>query len=148
MTKIKFDHQCIKCDNFKSKQSDIIRSTIAGSRLNDDMKFKSYANISFDEQDKKHVEPIVNELEMFHRTKTNCLVYDIFSKNSDFDTLYIYQTLFRRGGFFGFVLKNESTGKQWHKYFVDYAEDELVRQIWKVLWLMTDNARKIYGEYI
>lgn len=147
--KIKFDHQYIKCDNFKSKYVPILLSTIGGSRLGQQIKFKSYANISFDKADTHCEEPIVTYLEQFHRTKTNCLIYDVVD-TEDFDTVYIYHTINARGngGFFGYVIKNSNTGKQWHKYFIDAAEDELCRSINKTLWLLTDKAKEIYGEYI
>ena len=152
--KIKFDHQHIKCDNFKSRHAAIILSTIGGSRLNDYLKFKAYANISFDKDDIHCEEPIISYFEQFHRTKTNCLVFDIFDPEKYFDSdkfnrLYIYHTVSKRGnGFFGFVVCNTDTKEQWHKYFIDNTEDELCRQIWKTLWLTTDNAKKTYGEFI
>lgn len=150
MNKLKFDHQCIKCDNFKSKQTPIVRKTLEGSKLFNQIKFKCYGNISFDKDDEKHEEPIISELEDFHRTKSNCLIYDIIDGNPDFNKLYIYQSINSKGngGFYGYLLYNEQTGKLWHKYFIDRIDDELCRQIWKSLWLTTDIAKKTYGEYI
>lgn len=150
MTQIKFDHQFIRCDNFKSKHTPIILNTIGGSRLNRLIKFSRYANISYDADDIPKIKPIVNELDQFNRMKTNCLVYDVIFENSHFNKLFIYQSINARGngGFYGYVLYNEETGKQWHKYFIDKTEDELCRSIWTSLWLLTDQAQKIYGEYI
>ena len=150
MNKLRFDHQYIKCDNFKSKQTPILRNMLEGARIGKQIKFNNYGNISFDKDDEKHEFPIIDILESFHRTKTNWLIYDIIDGNPDFNKLYVYQSINSRGngGFYGFLLYNEETNKLWHKYFVDRVDDELCRIIWSTLWLLTNQAKEIYGEFI
>lgn len=150
MNKLKFWHQYINCNNFKSKQVTPLRKTIEASRLSVNLKFRSYGNISFESDDVKHKYPIVNELEDFHRTKTNCIIYDIVDNNGMFDKLFLYQTFNSKGNlsFFGYVMLNEKTNKMWHKYFIEAEDDALCRDLNKSFWLLTDKAKKLYGEYI
>ena len=74
---LKFNFNYINCSKFKEKELLILRNIVSGSRIGENFYFYKYANISFDESDKKHEYPIVSELDNFGRSKTNGIIFKI-----------------------------------------------------------------------
>lgn len=134
---LNFDVWKINCDNFKQRQISIITTLIAGGRLWGDMKFKSYANIKFDETtDPNHLKPHITLQEDFNRIKTNCLVYDLLKTKINpgkYDKCFIYQTNgIKTNGFYGFIFYNSETGQYRHKYYINRNDGDLLIELAKI----------------
>ena len=131
---LKFLFSYIECNNFKEKELVLLKNFISGARLGREIKFNSYATITFNETDKKHDFPIVTELESFTRGKTNAIVFDMENtvlNDGVFTKCVIYQTLCKNEGCFGYVLFNEETGKSTHSFNIEFDTNELVKHIYK-----------------
>lgn len=128
--KLKFMMPYINCDNFKEKDLNNLLGVINGTRIRDLIKGYKYGNIKFDEEDKQKFYPIVNELENFTRSKTNCIIFDVDSKK--FEKLFLYQTLNRENPYYGIVgLKHD--GKSVHIYFIDLEYSVAVINMYKMI---------------
>jgi len=126
--KFEFQRWNFPCDNFKQKQALIIINTIAGGRLSNDMTFSGYGHIEFEETDTKNRYPIVSYLDAYNRNKTNCLIYDLKDTHKNqgyYDKCFIYHTVGRQEGNYGYVLYNSETGNLLHKYFIEHEYDTL-----------------------
>lgn len=142
---LKFAVEKTECDNFKQKQVTILRNVLEGGRLIWDMKFSTFAIITFDEEDTKHLYPHIQEIEDYNRLHTNCMIYDLFKTDANrgfYDKLIIYQTNGAKGnGYFGYFLYNSETKEFVNKFYVDRTEDELARQLHKSFNLMRFRER-------
>lgn len=133
-----FSRWSFSCDDFTRKQAASLQSVIGGSRLNMILKFNSYANISFSEEDKHFRYPHIETLDDYTNRKTNCMVYDI---NTDdlcgveykYDKIFIFQYIGKHVGYYGYILYNEETKEYFHKYFVSYNNSDLCIAINKSL---------------
>lgn len=127
--KLNFNVANENCTNFKQKNLEILRNTIEGSHIGQNLKFKCYANITFDKDDRYHYKPIVNELPDFNRLKTNCFIYDVVGV-PEFTHVFVYQNVLPKGGFYGFIQWNENRpDKYWHQYYIDREDDNFVRML-------------------
>lgn len=134
----KFSRGGFSCDDFTRKQASILQSVISGARLNTILKFNSYANISFSEEDKFFRDPHIEILDDYTNRKTNCMVYDIkandlYGVEYKFDKIFIFQYVGKRTGYYGYILYNEDTKEYFHKYFVSYDNCDLCIAINKSL---------------
>lgn len=130
---LKFIFSYIECNNFKEKDLILLRNFISGCRLGREIKFSHYANVTFDENDKKHDFPIVTEIESFTRGKTNGVVFDMENtslNNGVFTKCFIYQTLFNNSGAYGYILFNDETNEITHSFNIEYDANELVKHIY------------------
>jgi hypothetical protein len=130
---LKFIFSYIECNNFKEKDLILLRNFISGCRLGREIKFSHYANVTFDENDKKHDFPIVTEIESFTRGKTNGIVFDMENtslNNGVFTKCFIYQTLFNNSGAYGYILFNDETNEITHSFNIEYDANELVKHIY------------------
>lgn len=126
---LEFNYNYIDTDNFKQKSANILVSTIAGSRLNDYMKFSAWAHIDFNDEDKLHKYPHITELDKFSRSKTNCIIYDLVSNpyNNDniYDKCFIYRSNNSKDSTYGFIMYNTITGKSSHIFYIIEIYDAL-----------------------
>lgn len=147
--KLKFNWCYIDCNNFKEKELILLRNTIACTRISNDITFYKYANISFDENDKKHETPIVTEFDNFTRSKTNAIIFDM--KNTEknpgkFNKCIIYQHIMKNDGFYGFVFYNTETGRYNHIYNITNDRNELLVNIWRSIDIM--QREEMYSYYM
>lgn len=121
--------------NFKEKQSNILMNSISNGRLGQEIKFNSFANISFEAEDKQLRYPTFKPLDGFARSKTNCLVYDVLETEKNpgmWDKCYI----FMQGGHdvsYSFIMYNTKTGRMVHKFMIPLEYDSIVIAIQGVL---------------
>jgi hypothetical protein len=110
-------------DMFKQKQAYILKNTISNSRLGYYLSFDNYANISFDENDRKFRYPKIEMLDDFNRNKTNCLVYNI-KPDTDiyrfYNKVFVFQYIGKIESFYSIILYHTETGKFTHKFFIEY----------------------------
>lgn len=126
--KIEFNFYYIEFTNFKEKELLILRHVINGARIGQYLSFDKYANISFSDNDTKHINPCITELNSFTRGKTNCIIFNM--KNvKDYDKCLVYQTLFKNDGFYGYIFYNSETHKYKHIYNVSYDLSLLLNNI-------------------
>lgn len=122
------------CDNFNQKHASIILSIISQGRLHRFMRFSSYGNITFDNNDEGHRYPFIEELESFNRNKTNCLIFDLTNNEKNdgrFNKLFLYHSNGSQHSFYGYVFYNTENKEITHKYFVDHEYDELCMALTK-----------------
>jgi hypothetical protein len=112
----------------------LIKNFISGARLGREIKFDTYATITFDENDKRHDFPIVTELESFTRGKTNGIIFNMENTSLNegvFTKCVIYQTLCKNEGSYGYILFNEETGQSTHSFNIEFDTNELIKHIYK-----------------
>lgn len=117
--KLDFKICYLECSNFKEKELLYIRNLISTIRLGHQLSFNCYATITFNDDDKKHVNPNVTELSNYGRGKTNGIVFTINNDVDDlctYNKLLIYKTQYSNSGspYYGYVLYNED--KNLHIY--------------------------------
>lgn len=104
---LKFEMPYINCDNFKEKDLVNLLGVITGTRINEQIENYTYGNIRFEQDDKQHWKPIASELDVFSRSKTNCIIFNVKNSNK-YSKLFVYQTLNRENPYYGIVgLKKE-----------------------------------------
>lgn len=125
--KFEFSRWHFNYDNFKQKNLTILRNTIEQSRLSDELRFYSYANLSFDEEDNLLKYPIVSILDEYNRNKTNCIVYDILNKDLEniFNKLFIIQYIGKIESHYGLIFYNDITNKFFHNFCINYDLSDL-----------------------
>ena len=146
---LKFLFSYIECNNFKEKELVIFRNIISNSRLGRDMLFNCYANITFDNDDKKHEYPIINELNAFTRSKTNGIIFDIpvgDYNDGTFEKVLLYQTTNKNTGCYGLLFFNRETNLNSHVYNIDYDINELIQHLQHTI--SNIPFRKTYNEYM
>lgn len=129
---LKFSMPYINCTPLKEKETLVIRNIIAGARLGEMVRFWNYGNISFDEEDKQHWNPIIKELDIFVRSKTNCMIFDIVSKNK-YNKAILYCTLYPNDGFYGLLLYNTNTGKYSHICNINLLLTNMIITFYKMI---------------
>ena len=118
---LKFNFFYLPISNFKEKHYLILQKTIGNSHLCDFMKFKCPAKITFEDSDKKHQYPIIEELDTFKRKSVNCMVYNLTHNSSNqgyYDTLFLYYDEGIKTPSYGYLLYNSKTQKMNHKFLI------------------------------
>jgi hypothetical protein len=119
--------------NFKEKIARIIIGTIAGARLNANMKFESYGRIEFNENDVNETHPYICTMEQFNRVKTNCLIYNLPVTNTNngfYDKCFIYcHTSTKDVVNYSYIFYNTQTNDILHDYYIEPEFDELFRHL-------------------
>lgn len=131
-TDFKFAIPYINCSNFKEKDTLVLRNIIKGARIGDMLKFASYGNITFSEEDVPHWNPVITELDSFTRSKTNCMIFDIDS-NCQYNKMFLYHTILPQHGFYGLLLYNSNINKFLHIYNIGYDINNLVIKMFKII---------------
>ena len=127
---LKFSMPYINCTPFKEKDSLIIRNIIKGARLGEMISFSNYGNISFADDDKYHWNPIVTDLESFTRSKSNCMVFDIISKNK-YNKAILYYSIISKDDFYGLLLYNTEDNHCSHIYNINSALTNMIITVYK-----------------
>lgn len=133
---LKFIFSYIECDYFKEKELILLRNFISGARLGKELKFDTYASVSFNEDDRRHDLPIVTEMESFTRTKINGVLFNMEESslnNGVYNKCLIYQTVTKNGGAYGYVFFNSETGAQTHQFNIEYDLNSLIKHIYSTL---------------
>lgn len=146
---IKFDFWNINVDPIKEKEANKIIWILSQSRHVKDISFINYGEISFDVDDDKHWNPIVEEQNSFNRRKSSCMIFDIhLTKGTNYyDKLFLYHSNNKRTGNWGYVLYNSETNKSKHVYFIYDDLDDLITHINKALNSMMRNDNFSMGHY-
>jgi len=142
-----------RADVFKKKFCDITTSIIAGSRMHDMMNFIGYGNMSFDENDHKHLNPIIKLQDKFNRVKTNCLIYDLYDtpfNTGMYDKMILYHEVYGKNGYYNYYIWNSETGEGFHITWIEDAFDNLIQRLSKTFntlrkTKMFDYYRKHHG---
>jgi len=129
-TDLKFSMPYINCSNFKEKDTLIIRNIIAGARLGNMIAFSNYGNISFKDEDKLHWNPIVIDLNTFIRSKTNCLIFNIYSKNV-YNKAILYYSTMTNDSYYGLLLYNTETHKYSHIHNINSELTNMLITVYK-----------------
>ena len=129
--KLSFNMPYINCDNYKEKELINFIGIINGSRTGLLLNGYKYANIRFDDEDKKHEYPIITELDSFSRSKTNCIIFN--SNEGRYNKLFIYQSLNKDNPYYGILAYNTDTGKNVHIYNIEYDHSKLIIYIFRLL---------------
>lgn len=134
-------------DVFKQKSSIILKSLFEIGRINDFMKFYKYGLITT--LNRKSDQIKVEETDKFIRGKTNCMIYNLTANKynpNTYDKLIIYYNNVSRDTiWYGYILYNTETKKLMHKYYIEYADDELYHKIWNSF--MSIHRQKIFNFY-
>lgn len=143
---VKFLFPHIDCDRISQKLLGIIQHSVGESRLMNFMTFGSYALITFDENDKYHYTPHVEEQEKYNRTKTNAIVYDLkeCNLNDVYNKCILYHTDGHKIANYGFVLYNTETCKVTHKAFIDDDITEVIKSMYNTI--TSANRNKMLAE--
>ena len=128
---LKFNMPYITCDNYKEKELLNFIGIVNGSRVGLLLNGYSYANIRFSEEDKKHENPIITELDSFSRSKTNCIIFNI--ENNKYDKIFIYQTLNKENPYYGILAFSTETQKLTHIYNIEYDHSKLIIYMFRML---------------
>lgn len=131
---LKFEMPYINCDNYKEKDLLNLIGVITGTRINETIDKYTYGNIKFSEDDKQHKYPIVNELDGFHRSKTNCIIFDIDPKyQKKYKKLFVYQSLNKENQYYGIVGMKSENNNFVHVYFINLDYSVLVMNMHRMI---------------
>lgn len=118
---------------FKQTNANYIQALIGGSRLNEYIKFSSYGDIEFTEEDHKHQYPIIIPQDGFINRHTRVLIYDMLTshKNHDkYDKLFIYvSNKAKNKSEYGYIMFNTKTKKTYHHFLVGELYDDITTQL-------------------
>lgn len=127
--RIKMEMPYMNMDPFKQKSIHIVIDTIGYSTLATDMVFESYGIA--ESQDKQMTDIIVTPISKFTRGKINCIIYHLrkTAKNPGvYNKCVIYYTA-TDPSYYGYIMFNTETGKQLHKYNLEFGDDYLCRYL-------------------
>lgn len=133
--KLKFIMCYLTTDNFREKSARLLMETFTQSRMNNFMKFDSFARIDFAEDDRKHERPMVTKFDKFNRSRTNCLIYDlvenIYNRN-EYDKCFIYRSNGYRDSSYGCVFLNTKTGRTKHVFGIEELPDAICVKLMQI----------------
>ena len=146
---LKFEFWNINVDPIKEKEANKIIWILSQTRHVKDISFANYGEMTFDHNDDKHWKPIVEDLMVFNRRQSNCMVFDIhLTKGINYyDKLFLYHSNNKRIGNWGYVLYNTKTGKSKHTYFIYDDLNDLISHINKALNTMMRNDNFSMAHY-
>lgn len=136
-----FQYPYVEYTNFKQKEASSLIYMLNKQRLNDDMQFESYANMSFDKDDTKHEFPIFTNQDSYSRKSTNCLVYDISNSPRDnyhkYNKIFIYHYIGKVHSYYGYALYNTETNESVNKFVIDHEDGDLFISLNRYFWSLT-----------
>lgn len=117
--------------NFKEKEAHHIISIINGGNIRDNVKFRGYGNMFFDEEDNRHWNPNFIQLENYTRNKSNILIFDLL--NCEYDKMFVYKTNGKIDGFYGIVVYNTLNQKSVNIFNIEYNYAKLMEAIIRMI---------------
>ena len=123
---------------FKESEVSNITSLISLSRVGRCIRFKCYGNASFNEDDLKHENVTIKELDNFERNNSNVVVFEVIDENckSVYTELFLYYNTATSQSSYGLISYNSKTGKTTHKIQIDYDSYDLMIALNKAMLYM------------
>lgn len=123
---------------FKESEIDNINCLVRPSRSGKYIKFKCYANASFNDEDSKHENVTIKELENFERKNTNVIVFEVVDEDykNVYTDLFLYQNVTTSQSSYGLVSYNSNTKKISHKIQIDKDPYDLLIALSKAMLCM------------
>ena len=106
---------------FKESEIDNINCLVRPSRSGRYIKFKCYGNASFSDEDIKHENVTIKELEKFERKNTNVIVFEVVDETYQnvYTELFLYQNVTTMQSSYALISYNSNTKKISHKIQID-----------------------------
>ena len=122
---LEFSHFNFQCHNFKQKHAETLINSLTSGRVGMKLKFSTYATLTFADDDKQLRYPHIEEMEVFNRLKTNCLIFDVDESIQKYNKLFVMQYIGRTTEYYSYLLYNEETKKFSHHCFLTYDMGDL-----------------------
>ena len=135
---LKLDYLYQTFSPFKESEVSNIINLISPSRVGRCIRFKCYGNASFNENDLKHENVTIKELDNFERKNSNVVVFEVIDKNCKFvyTELFLYHNTSTSQSSYGLISYNSKTGKTTHKIQIDYDSYDLMIALNKAMLYM------------
>lgn len=127
----KFEMPYSECINFKEKEISFIRFILKDILMNEYLRFGGYGNIVFNDEDKRHVLPIISQLKEFSRSKTNCIIFDLI--DCKYNKIFLSKTKYKEESFYGIILYNTETKEKLNIYNIDLDYTKLAITINRII---------------
>lgn len=139
---LKLDYLYQTFSPFKESEVSNITNLISKSRVGKCIRFKCYGNASFNEEDTKHENVTIKELDNFERKNSNVVVFEVIDEDCKFvyTELFLYHNVTTSQSSYGLVNYNSKTDKITHKIQIDYDPYDLMIALNKtVLYMQQPN---------
>ena len=127
----KFEMPYSECANFKEKEISFIRFILKDILMGEYIRFSGYGNIIFNDEDKRHNSPIISQLKEFSRSKTNCVIFNLY--NCKYDKLFLSKTKYKEESFYGIVLYNTQNNDKINIYNIELDYSKLAITINRII---------------
>lgn len=123
---------------FKESEIDNINCLVRPSRSGKYIKFKCYGNASFNDEDTKHENVTIKELEKFERKNTNVIVFEVVDETYQnvYTELFLYQNVTTMQSSYALISYNSNTKKISHKIQIDKDPYDLMIALSKAMLYM------------
>lgn len=123
---------------FKESEIDSINCLVRPSRSGRYIKFKCYGNASFSDEDIKHENVTIKELEKFERKNTNVIVFEVVDETYQnvYTELFLYQNVTTMQSSYALISYNSNTKKISHKIQIDKDPYDLMIALSKAMLYM------------
>ena len=123
---------------FKESEIDNINCLVRPSRSGRYIKFKCYGNASFSDEDIKHENVTIKELEKFERKNTNVIVFEVVDETYQnvYTELFLYQNVTTMQSSYALISYNSNTKKISHKIQIDKDPYDLMIALSKAMLYM------------
>lgn len=120
---------------FKESEIDNINCLVRPSRSGRYIKFKCYGNASFSDEDIKHENVTIKELEKFERKNTNVIVFEVVDETyrDVYTELFLYQNVAAVQSSYGLISYNSKTKEISHKIQIDKDPYDLMIALSKAM---------------
>lgn len=135
---LKLDYLYQTFSPFKESEVSNITSLISPSRVGKCIRFKCYGNASFNENDLKHENVTIKELDNFERKNSNVVVFEVIDEDckSVYTELFLYHNIATSQSSYGLISYNSKTGKTTHKIQIDFDLYDLMIALSKAMLYM------------
>lgn len=125
---LKLDYLYQTFSPFKESEVSNIINLVSNSRVGKFIRFKCYGNASFNEEDVKHENVTIKELDGFVRKNSNVIVFEVIDENckSVYTELFLYHNTTTSQSSYSLINYNSRTGKISHKIQIDYDSYDLM----------------------
>ena len=135
---LKLDYLYQTFSPFKESEVSNIINLISPSRVGRCIRFKCYGNASFNEDDLKHENVTIKELDNFERKNSNVVVFEVIDEDckSVYTELFLYHNTATLQSSYGLISYNSKTGKTTHKIQIDYDSYDLMIALSEAMFYM------------